>query len=144
MHRFAILLTLTASVAIGAENKEKPDSADGTWIITAMEVGGAKVPDETIKQYAGKLTLNGDKWSLKMGNEVGAGTSKSDVTKKPAQLDITTTEGANKGQVIKAIVEREGDTMKACFDSSGGERPKEFSTKDKPTYVLVEYKREKK
>ena len=43
-----------------------------------------------------------------------------------------------------AIVERTGDTMKACYDISGKERPKEFSTKDKPTFVLIEYNREKK
>ncbi len=34
--------------------------------------------------------------------------------------------------------------MKACYDVSDKERPKEFATKDKPTYMLIEYKREKK
>ena len=96
-----------------------------------------KVPDEAVKQMGAKLTLTGDKWSLKMGDDTSAGTSKSDQTKKPMEIDITTTEGKNKDTVIKAIVEHKGDTMKACYDVSGKERPKEFATKDKPTYMLI-------
>lgn len=90
------------------------------------------------------MTLDGEKWTLKVGNDAGAGTSKVNAAKNPREMDITTTEGANKGSVIKAIVERTGDTMKVCFDNSGKERPKDFSTKDKPTYILIEYQREKK
>ena len=144
MRRLPVLLiALIAGVAIGAEPKED-HGADGTWVIAAMEVGGMKVPEESLKKQSTKLTLDGEKWTLKIGNDAGAGTSKVDATKHPTEMDITTTEGANKGSVIKAIVERTGDTMKVCFDNSGKERPKDFSTKDKPTYILIEYKREKK
>ncbi len=105
MLRLAVLLALATGVAVGAEpTDQKPESADGTWIITAMEVGGTKVPDEAVKQMGARLTLTGDKWSLKMGDDTSAGTSKADQTKKPMKTDITTTEGKNKDTVIKAIV----------------------------------------
>jgi uncharacterized protein (TIGR03067 family) len=139
----ALLIALIAGVAISAEQKED-HSADGTWVIAAMEVGGMKVPEESLKKQSARLTLDGEKWTLKMEDGAGAGTSRVDATKHPTEMDITTSEGANKGSVIKAIVERTGETMKVCFDNSGKQRPKEFSTKDKPTYVLIEYKREKK
>ena len=139
----ALLIVLLAGVAIGAEQKED-HSADGTWVISAMEMGGTRIPEEALKKQNARLTLDGEKWTLKMGDEAGAGTSSVDATKHPREMDITTTEGANKGSVIKAIVERTGETMKVCFDNSGKERPKEFSTKDKPTFILIEYSREKK
>lgn len=146
MHRLpvALFIVLIAGAAIAADsNEDKKSDADGTWVISSMEIGGTKVPDEALKQEDAKLTLAGDKWSLKMGDKTSSGTTKVDKTKKPLELDITTTEGAKKGTVMKAIVELTGDTMKACYDLSGNERPKEFSTKDKPTYALIEYKREK-
>ena len=89
--------------------------------------------------------MDGEKWTLKIGNDASAGTSKVNATKHPTEMDITTTESANKGSVIKAIVERTGDTMKVCFDNSGKERPKDLAApRIKPTYILIEYKREKK
>jgi len=145
MRRFALLFVLAAGVAVAAEKKEekKPVDSDGTWVIVSMEIGGMKVPAEDIKKQGAKLTLTGEKWTLKMGDEVSSGTNKVDMTKKPMEMDITTTEGANKGTTIKAIGELKGDTMRACYDISGKSRPKEFSTKDQATFVMIEYKREK-
>ncbi len=146
MRRFAFLFVLTAGVAVAAEEKKekKPDPTDGTWTIVSMEVNGIKAPEEAIKKQAAALTLTGDKWTLKMGDMLSSGTCKYDLTKKPHELDITTTEGEGKGKTIKAIAEMKGDIMKVCYDISGTDRPKEFSTKDKATFVLIEYKREKK
>ena len=50
MRRLPVLLiALIAGVAIGADRK-KIHSADGTWVIAAMEVGGMKVPEESLKK----------------------------------------------------------------------------------------------
>ena len=146
MRRFALLFVLAAGVAVAAEKKEekKSDGVDGTWVIVSIEVGGMKVPEEELKKQGAKLTLSGEKWTLTMGDQVSSGTNKVDLTKKPMEMDITTTEGPEKGKTIKAIGEHKGDRMRACYDVSGKTRPKEFSTKDNPSYVLIEYKREKK
>jgi uncharacterized protein (TIGR03067 family) len=145
MRLSALLIVLAAGSLVAADEKKekKPDTTDGTWTIVSMEIAGMKTPDELIKKQAAKLTLTGDKWTLKIGDDVSSGTCKSDLTKKPAELDITTTEGIDKGKSFKAIVELKGDTMKVCYDVSGSGRPKEFSTKDTP-YLMIEYKREKK
>jgi uncharacterized protein (TIGR03067 family) len=146
MRRFALLFVLAAGVAVAAEEKKekKPDPTDGTWTIVSVETAGMKAPEEAIKKQAAKLTMTGDKWTLKMGDQLSSGTCKSDLTKTPHELDITTTEGEGKGKTIKAIAEMKGDTMKVCYDISGTDRPKEFNTAGKATYVLIEYKREKK
>ena len=145
MRRFMLLFVLAAGVATAEEKKDKkPEPTDGSWAIVSMEINGMKAPEEAIKKQAAKLTLTGDKWTLKIGDNVSAGTCKADLTKKPHEMDITTTEGPDKGKTIKAIAELKGDIMKVCYDISGKDRPKEFSTKDQPTFVLIEYKREKK
>ena len=142
MRRFALLFVLVAAVAVRAEEK-KPESADGVWVVTSIEFAGTKISAEDLKKTPTTVTLKGDKWTVKMGDKVSSGTSKVDLTKKPAEIDTTETEGDNKGQSMKGIMEIKGDMMKVCFDGSGKARPKEFSTKDKPTYMLIEYKRMK-
>jgi uncharacterized protein (TIGR03067 family) len=147
MRQFALVLVLTAGVAVAAEEKKeekKADSHDGTWMVVSMEFGGMKIPDEELKKMPVTVTMKGDKWTVKIGSEVSSGTSKVDLTKKPAEIDTTETEGPNKGTMMKGIMEMKGDTMRVCFDPTGKTRPKEFSTKDNPGFILLEYKREKK
>ena len=60
---------------------------------------------------------------------------------KPKALDITGTEGPNKGKTILAIYERNGDTLRICYDLSGKSRPAEFKTTAGTQLFLVEYKR---
>jgi uncharacterized protein (TIGR03067 family) len=146
MRRFAFLFVLAAGVAVAAEekNEKKAESQDGVWTVLSIEMAGMKIPEEALKKTPTTVTLKGEKWTVKMGDKVSSGTSKVDLTKKPAEIDTLETEGPNKGTAMKGILEMKGDTMKVCFDGTGKTRPKEFSTKDQPTYILLVYKREKK
>jgi len=58
-------------------------------------------------------------------------------------MDITGTEGPNKGKTILAIYERDGDTLRVCYDLSGKSRPSEFKTTEGTRLFLVEYKLQK-
>ena len=71
------------------------------------------------------------------------GTIKLNASAKPKALDITGTEGPNKGKTIPAIYERKGDTLRVCYDLSGRKRPTEFKTEAGTQLFLVEYKRQK-
>ena len=59
-------------------------------------------------------------------------------------MDITGTEGPNKGKTFQAIYELDGDTLKVCYDLSGKGRPTEFKTAEGTQLFLVIYTREKK
>ena len=59
-------------------------------------------------------------------------------------MDITGTDGPNKGETILAIYERDGDALRVCYDLSGKSRPTEFKTKAGTQLFLVTYKREKR
>src|SRR5262245_39773052 len=117
------------------------DTIQGTWLPSAAELGGKAFPDEARK--ATRLVVKGDKYTVTVGKQVDLGTVKLNPNGSPKTLDITGTEGPNKGKTIQAIYERDGDTLKVCYDLSGKGRPAEFKTKEGTQLFLVTYKREK-
>jgi uncharacterized protein (TIGR03067 family) len=118
------------------------DTLEGTWLPSAAELGGKAFPDEVRKTI--KLVVKGDKYTVTVGKQVDRGTVKLNPKAKPKALDITGTEGPNKGKTIQAIYERDGDTLRVCYDLSGKSRPAEFKTRAGTQLFLVTYKRQKR
>jgi uncharacterized protein (TIGR03067 family) len=90
-----------------------------------------------------KLVVKGDTYLVTVGPAPDRGTVKLDVSAKPKAMDITGTEGPNKGKLIPAIYETNGDTLRVCYDLSGKSRPKAFKTETGTQLFLVIYQREK-
>jgi len=90
-----------------------------------------------------KLVVKDDKYTVTVGKTVDQGTVKLNPAAQPKEMDITGTDGPNKGKTILAIYERDGDTLRVCYDLSGKGRPKTFKTKEGTQLFLVTYKREK-
>jgi uncharacterized protein (TIGR03067 family) len=137
----AILVLSVLSPARSAEDKDG-DAMQGTWLPVSAELAGEKFPDE-VRQTI-KLAVEGDKYTVTVGKDVDRGTVKWDASARPKALDITGTDGPNKGKTILAIYELDGDTLRVCYDLSGKSRPTEFETKADTQLFLVTYKREKR
>jgi len=137
----ALTLVFLFSLAARSGDAKDGDTIQGTWLPSAAELGGKMFPDEVRKTI--KLVIKGDKYTVTVGEKVDKGTVKLNPAAKPKALDITGTEGPNKGKTILAIYERNGDTLRVCYDLSGKNRPKEFKTKEGTQLFLVTYKREK-
>jgi len=75
---------------------------------------------------------------------IQVGTQKLDPSKSPKTIDMTLTEGPNKGAVMLGIYEIDGDTLKACFDPQGKKRPTEFKSAPGSAHFLNIHKRIKK
>ena len=135
---FALVLSLSSSARTGQAN----DSIDGTWLPSSVELGGQPFPDEIGKTM--KLEVKDGKYTVTVGKAVDKGTVKLNPSAKPKAIDITGTEGPNKGKMIPAIYERNGDTLRICYDLSGKNRPAEFKTEKGTQLFLVTYKREKR
>jgi len=135
---FVVALSLSS---VGRGDDAKENSADGTWLPTKAELGGQAFPDEVRKSM--KLVIKGNKYTVTVGDRVDKGTVKRDPSATPKAVDITGTEGPNKGKTFLAIYERKGDTMRICYDLSGKKRPKEFKTAPDTPLFLVEYRRQK-
>jgi uncharacterized protein (TIGR03067 family) len=138
-----VVLTMVFSFSPAAKGGDAKDgdSIGGTWLPSTAELGGKMFPDEVRKSI--KLVLKDDKYTVTVGDRVDQGTVKLNPAANPKELDITGTEGPNKGKKILAIYERDGDTLRICYDLSGKTRPTEFKTKEGTLLFLVTYKREK-
>jgi uncharacterized protein (TIGR03067 family) len=137
-------LCLSASLLVfaGSLRADEPKEAKGTWIPTAMTLGGMPLPEENVKGT--KLTIGDGKYLVETPNEgKDSGTYKVDDAKKPVQLEITSTDGANKGKKFLAIMELKGDDMKICYDFTGKAYPTEFKSTKENGYLVIVYKRQK-
>ncbi len=136
-----VVLTLVLSFSLAARSDARDDALQGTWLPSTAELGGKSFPDEVRKTI--KLVVKDDKYTVTVGKQVDQGTVKLNPSAKPKAMDITGTDGPNKGKTILAIYERDGDTLRVCYDLSGKNRPTEFKTREGTQLFLVTYKREK-
>ncbi len=146
MRRHALVfLAVGGLLAAAAETRDEAlKSLEGTWVTTGVEIGGNKVPAETIKQMPGRVTIAAGKYTLKAGERSDTGTiAVVDAGKKPKQMDIKPADGPLAGKTLAAIYEVDGETLKVCYAPPDQARPTSFNTKDKPGYMAIEYKREK-
>ena len=94
--------------------------------------------------------IKDDQYTVTVGEQGDdKGTIKLDDSATPKTLDITGTEGPNKGKTFLCIYELKhdttsGDTWRICYDLSGKARPTEFKTAPNTKLYLVAYAREKK
>ena len=117
---------------------------EGTWEVVSFEVDGNKADEEDAKKIVVINEADG-KWSIEVEGKVTTrGTSVIDPTKNPKTVDLTVTEGGDKGQMYLGIYELGDDTRKVCLASAGKERPTEFTTKSGSDHILAVFKRVKK
>jgi uncharacterized protein (TIGR03067 family) len=140
MKRCCVILVLAIASATLAGDADRK-ALNGSWKPVAAELAGAKFPQEELDKIT--LKIDGDKYTVEVGKAIDKGTAKSDASAKPKSMDITGTEGPNKGKTLLAIYEIDKDTLRICYDLKGKERPTEFSSSKEKPYFLVTYKRSK-
>src|SRR5262245_36761204 len=110
------LLALFCAVgftASGGSASRADDKADlekeikkfqGTWTIESSVTGGMEIRADLLKGLI--VIYEGDKRTVKSGDKViQVGTQKIDPSKSPKTIDVTMTEGPNKGAVMLGIYE---------------------------------------
>jgi len=90
------------------------------------------------------LTITEDRYVLDTSKGARKGTLKIDPTKTPKTVNLTETEGDNKGNTTPGIYEFSGDTRKVCLAPTGKERPSEFAAPSGSGNILIVLKRVKK
>jgi len=140
------LPSIGSSADVNDPDAKDRDALQGTWLPSAAELAGKKYPDEIRKSV--KLVIKDDKYVVTVGTEgPDEGTVKLNAAVKPKEMDITGTDGPNKGKTFLCIYElnrdqTKGDTLRICYDLSGKSRPKEFKTQAGTKLYLVTYKRQ--
>jgi uncharacterized protein (TIGR03067 family) len=140
-----ILAVAFLLAADDADDQVKKELArfEGTWKWVSVEMEKMKLEADALEHP--RLKLMGDKFTVtEENNATFGGTFKVDPSKKPKTIDVTITDGPEKGKTYLGIYELEGDTYKVCTDPEGKSRPREFSVKPGSGHVLEVLKREKK
>jgi uncharacterized protein (TIGR03067 family) len=143
-----ILLSWTAP-PVGAADapadavKKEMARFQGTWQAVSYALDGKSAPAADLKKVrlvidaAGRTTLKQE------GKTLLAATMTLDPANRPRQMDITFTEGRDKGKKALAIYELDGDTLRICRAGPGKARPAEFSSKPGSGHALMTYRGER-
>ena len=139
---YSAILSLTILQTGKCDDPKDSERVDGTWLGSKAELSGKPFPEELTRTI--RITVEKGMYKVDVSGMSEEGTFKLDPSTKPKSLDMTGTNGQNKGKQLLAIYELNGDTLKVCYDLSGKNRPKEFKTTEGSELYLVTYKREKK
>jgi uncharacterized protein (TIGR03067 family) len=112
---------------------------EGTWRFESLEIQGQAVPIKAVE--ASRLILKDDRFEQTEAPGTARGTYAVDPIARPRTMDITLTEGPQKGQTIQGIYELSTDTYKLCFSLGGKARPTEFASKPRSGWALEVLKR---
>jgi len=118
---------------------------EGTWAPTENVLNGEKTPEEVLKPR--RTVVKGDEYENQAdGKMENTGKWKFVAVKdKVLHIDLTATDGPNKGMSVRGIVEFVGDDgFRLCMPTEpDAGRPTEFASKNGGGLVLRTYKRVK-
>lgn len=137
----AVGLLIAADSGRDLATKERK-RLEGTWTITSVVRNDNPLPEDKLKDA--KFVFQGERFAQQLGDKTLAkGTFRLDPGKKPQTIDLTMSEGEEKGKTILGIYELEDDVLKICGAGPGGERPTEFAAKDGSGHTLITCQRMK-
>jgi uncharacterized protein (TIGR03067 family) len=118
-----------AAVAAGADEASDKDykAFEGEWRFVSIQADGNDLPAETFK--TSRLICKGRDFTAINPDGTSRGTFSLDATKSPKTIEITVTEGPEKGEKFVGIYELKGDTYKLCGSFKSKERPRAFESK---------------
>jgi uncharacterized protein (TIGR03067 family) len=141
---FYFLLAFPAAVP-AQEDKNDSDRIQGVWEVVTLHQGGEDLGD-LVRKLSPRFIFNGNKYVHKAGMFSENGGFKLDHKSKVPAVDLTITEGKDKGKYQLGIYHLEGDNLKICLAQVGAkDRPAFFASKaDAAEYILITLKRQKK
>lgn len=114
-----------------------------TWQATSFEREGDKATDEQLTGIQLIIAPDGNTQSLIGGSVFLAGPCTLDPTQDPMTLDVSYTEGVNKGKTSLGIFKIEDGVLTICRRPPDKPRPTEFLSKPDSSTILISYKRAK-
>jgi uncharacterized protein (TIGR03067 family) len=137
-------LTLLAGSAEAGQDDAKGDMGpiQGGWKMVLGFINGEELPADQVK--TGELTIEDGLYRAKLGAAASTATIKIDSSKAPKEIDLTYTDGAQKGTTVKGIYKVAGDDLTICRGLTEKEaRPTEFAAPIDSGLLVVIWKRSK-
>jgi uncharacterized protein (TIGR03067 family) len=115
---------------------------EGTWTITSVVRNHNPLPEDRLKDA--RFVFQGEGFVQELGDKtLVKGTFRLDLGNNPQTIDLTMSEGEEKGKTILGIYQLEDDVLRICGAGPGGERPTEFAAKDGSGHTLITCQRVK-
>jgi len=136
----ATLLVAGLVLAAPAPKEDDAKALQGTWQAATYEANGVAQKDVADKVVC---TCEKDVFTFKYdGKVVWKAMLKLDPSKEPKAIDLTITEGTNKGQVILGIYQLDNGALKWCTVIAGDKtRPTAFESKAGSDVALYTFKK---
>ena len=112
----------------------------GKWVPVEVTMNGTAVEKDKLDSVL--LTIDGNKYTSRIGEKTDEGTISVDESKKPAVMDVLRKKSDGETVAIPAICEIKGDTLKVCYALGTAARPAEFKSETDSGTLLVTYKRD--
>jgi len=143
MKRFAVTgsLMVVAFAGVVLADEKALKELEGTYTVTSMEKAGKPAPKDITDTL--KVTIKGDEFVIVIGGDEKKAKVKVDPAAKPASIDITPSDGPEKGKSFPGIYKVEkGEVTITFVEKEKGERPKDF--KSEGDAIVVKLKRDEK
>jgi uncharacterized protein (TIGR03067 family) len=147
------LLALGATLLLAAaprgeqagQAQSNADRLQGTWQLAAVEVNQKPISLASLKEgdtpVVGRLVIKSESYSFRLGKTRLELTYKLRPGEKPNAIDLTVTDGPQKGQTYYGIYRLRGDTYTICRPvEPGKERPTAFATTPNSGLMMVVWK----
>lgn len=140
--RTVLLMITFAAVAVPAAADGKTDlkAMAGTWAVDRVEIDGKDVT-ESFRNIS--LVLANDTYTATVNGQTDKGTVALAPATKPKAMDITGTEGPNRGKTFPCVYDLKDDTLTVCYGLDFKTRPTAFQTAKDSGTMLIVYKRKK-
>jgi uncharacterized protein (TIGR03067 family) len=136
----AFMMVVLATAFASADDKAELKALAGKWEVTDAEIDGKKVT-ETFKSF--ELVIEAGNYTVKVGEQLDKGTITVDSSKKLKTMDVSGTEGPNRGKTYPCIYELKEDTLTICYGLDFQTRPTDIKTSEKSQRMIIVYKRKK-
>jgi uncharacterized protein (TIGR03067 family) len=142
MKRFTVagLMMMAAFAGVVLAQDKLLKELEGSYKLTMLEKGGKPAPKDLTDSLT--ITIKGDTFNIKFGDEEKKAKIKVDESKTPATIDISPSDGPEKGMTFLGIVKSEKGEVTIAFTEKG-DRPKDFKSEGE-TLLLKMKKDEKK
>ena len=140
-HTYVILAAFAIGLPmLAADEKTELKALAGRYDVVKVEVDGKDIT-ESFKTVT--LAIDGDKYIAVVGQTTDKGTLAVDGSKSPKTMDITGTEGPNRGMTFPCIFEVKDDVFTVCYGLDFKTRPTDMTTAEKSNRMVIVYKRKK-
>jgi uncharacterized protein (TIGR03067 family) len=108
------------------------DQVEGTWEVVEYVRGDSAYKVLPNEDMTGTVTIDGDRFRFtieSLGQVDQRLSATADIDYAKSTMDLTFTNGPNRGQTATGIFELNGDELRICFpiSDSFGDRPTEFA-----------------